>query len=246
MHPDLEALLAVQQHDEAIREIERQKESIAPRRASLDNARKRVEEEIARTDATLAKETERHRALESRITEHRLRHEKNVEILNHAHRLKEATAAAAQVETARRVLAEEESELHALNRRIVDLRTALTAAKESLEALDTSQAAERSAIDREMETIDGRIRQAMATRNEVARAVPAPLLSKYDRVSKRRRTQVVFALRNFSCGSCDTAIPLQRRPAMQVSQQIEVCEACGVLLYLEPKPAPVEATAPAT
>ena len=39
--------------------------------ASLDNARKRVEEEIQRSNALLTKETERHRALESRIVEHR-------------------------------------------------------------------------------------------------------------------------------------------------------------------------------
>ena len=170
MHPDLEALLAVQRHDEAIRDIERQKDSLAPRLASLNNARKRVEDEIARTETTLAKETERHRALESRIAEHRSRHEKNVEILNHAHRLKEATAAAAQVETARRVLAEEESELLALNRRIIDLRSALAASKESLVDLETTQQPERSALEGEAASIDGTIREAMVVRNEAAHA----------------------------------------------------------------------------
>ena len=233
MHPDLEALLAVQRHDAVIRDIERQKESLAPRLASLDQARKRVEDEIARVEGTLARETERHRALESRIAEHRVRHEKNVEILNHAHRLKEATAAAAQVETARRVLAEEESELLALNRRIIDLRSALAASKSSLEDLSVTQADERAALESEAASIDSRIREATAVRTEASRAVPASLLSKYDRVNSRRRTQVVFPLRNFSCGNCDTAIPLQRRPAMQGSRQIEVCEACGVLLYLD-------------
>jgi predicted nucleic acid-binding Zn-ribbon protein len=238
VHPDLQALLAVQGHDEIIRDIERQKESLTPRRASLDHARKRAEDEITRTESILGKELERHRALESRIAEHRVRHEKNVEILNHAHRLKEATAAAAQVETARRVLAEEESELLALNRRIIDLRSALAASKEALTSLEVSQADERSEIDREWATIDARIREATEVRNHAARDVPASLLSKYERVNTRRKSQVVFALRNFSCGNCDTAIPLQRRPAMHVSQQIEVCEACGVLLYLEPnKPA---------
>jgi predicted nucleic acid-binding Zn-ribbon protein len=243
VHPDLEALLAVQRHDEVIRDIERQKDSLAPRLASLNSARKRVEDEITRTEATLARETERHRALEARIVEHRSRHEKNVEILNHAHRLKEATAAAAQVETARRVLAEEESELLALNRRIIDLRAALNAARESLVDLQSTQAEERAALESEAASIDGTIREAMAVRNEAARAVPAPLLSKYERVNSRRRTQVVFALRNFSCGNCDTSISMQRRPAMQVSHQIEVCEQCGVLLYLE-QPKAVEASAP--
>ena len=46
-----------------------------------------------------------------------------------------------------------------------------------------------------------------------------------------RPEQALFALRGPSCGHCDTAIPLQRRNIMAGTGQIEVCEACGVLLY---------------
>jgi predicted nucleic acid-binding Zn-ribbon protein len=54
-------------------------------------------------------------------------------------------------------------------------------------------------------------------------------------VQARRRTIVVFQLHDdFSCGSCDTAIPLQRRLPMSTGTIIEPCEGCGCLLYYIP------------
>jgi predicted nucleic acid-binding Zn-ribbon protein len=41
----------------------------------------------------------------------------------------------------------------------------------------------------------------------------------------------VFPLRGGACASCDTTLPLQRRHEMQRTGAIELCEACGVLLY---------------
>jgi predicted nucleic acid-binding Zn-ribbon protein len=58
------------------------------------------------------------------------------------------------------------------------------------------------------------------------------MLGKYDRI-RGKRQRALYALRGGSCGNCDTAVPLQRRNMMAGSGQIEVCEACGVLLYAE-------------
>ena len=60
------------------------------------------------------------------------------------------------------------------------------------------------------------------------------LLAKYERIRGRKGQQAVYPLRGPSCGHCDTAIPLQRRNQMVNSGNIEVCEACGVLLYATP------------
>jgi hypothetical protein len=57
------------------------------------------------------------------------------------------------------------------------------------------------------------------------------MLSTYDRVRTRRRSETVFPLRGPSCSACDTAIPTQRRAAMAASGALEMCEGCGVLLY---------------
>lgn len=237
MNPELEALLVVQQHDEGIRAIEARRDSLSPRLAALDKARQRAADEATRAEAALERELERHRALEARISEHRARHEKNLGVLNQAHKLKEATAAMAQVEAARRVLAEEESELLGLSRRITDLRTAATASREAVGTLAETQAAARTALAAEKSSIDAEIAAARSTRDAASGGVTASLLSRYDRLQTRRRSAVVFALgADFSCGNCDTSIPMQRRPSMASGNVIETCEGCGALLYLRVAP----------
>lgn len=233
MNPELEALLVVQQHDEGIRAIETRRDSLAPRLAALDKARQRAADEATRADGALERELERHRALESRMSEHRERHEKNLGVLNQAHKLKEATAAMAQVEAARRVLAEEESELLGLSRRIADLRTAATATREAVGSLQETQGPAREALSAERSSVDSDIAAARAIREASSIGVTASMLSRYDRLQSRRRAAVVFALgTDFSCGHCDTSIPMQRRPSMASGNVIETCEGCGALLYL--------------
>ncbi len=237
MNPELEALLVVQQHDEGIRAIESRRDSLSPRLVALDKARQRAADEAIRAEAGLERELERSRALESRIAEHRARHEKNLGVLNQAHKLKEATAAMAQVESARRVLADDESELLGLSRRITDLRSAATATRDALGSLEAAQVAARAALTAERNSVDAEIAAARSHRDASSGGVTASLLSRYDRLQARRRAAVVFALgTDFSCGNCDTSIPMQRRPSMASGNVIETCEGCGALLYLRVVP----------
>jgi uncharacterized protein len=230
---ELQALLRVQEDDEVIRAIEARRDALGPRVIALDKSRQKAIDDAARNDAALAKELDRLHALEERIAEHKIKHEKNLAVLNQAHKLKEATAAMAQVETARRVLAEEESELLSITRRIAELRTIATASREAIATLESQQTETRASIAAERATIDDELNAARRKRDESAKDVSPSLLSRYDRVHTRRRSAVVFALgTGYSCGSCDTAIPLQRRPSMASGVVIETCEGCGVLLYL--------------
>jgi uncharacterized protein len=243
VHPELQVLLTLQEADEALRTVEAELASLNPRIVSLDKARQRVNEERAKADAMLARETERFRQLEQRVAEHRARMDKSVNTLNQAHKLREATAAMAQVETAKKVVAEDESELLALSRRLTDLRSAANAARDAAETMELEQTETRAALEVERAGFGKRIADAQAHRAAAAAKVSPALLTRYDRMNSRRKGQAVFALRSFSCGQCDTAVSMQRRPALTSGQVIETCEGCGVLLYFEPAPA---ATAPAT
>jgi len=98
-------------------------------------------------------------------------------------------------------------------------------------AEESDQAAEREALAAERATIEAELGAARAKRAQTASHVPKAILMKYDRIRGRRGEQAIFPLRGPSCGHCDTAIPLQRRNQMTGTGQIEVCEACGVLLY---------------
>lgn len=243
MNPELQALLVVQQDDVHIREIEARLAALAPRLAKLDTARRRAADDVSRSELALAKEESAHRELEARIADHRVRHEKNVEVLNNASKLKEATAAAAQLEAARAVLAKEESELLSMTRRLTDLRTALAVHRETLEQVTATQAEARGTMQAEHAAIKAELTAAQTRRGQSTVGVGKSLLSKYDRIATHRRTTVLFALNpDYSCGACDTAIPLQRRLPMSTGMIIEPCEGCGVLLYyVAPTPAPADA-----
>lgn len=232
------ALLVVQQHDDTLREVGARRDALAPRLAAMEKARQRAVDEVARHEVALTKESERKRALDARMQEHRQRLEKNSAVLDQAHKVKEATAAMAQVETARRVLAEDESEALSMSRRLADLRTGLAAAQEALATIDAEQLTARQVVEADRARIGEELAAAHARRVQSSAAVAPGLLSRYDRVQARRQGPALFALNaGFSCGSCDTAIPLQRRPAMSSGQTIEVCEGCGVMLYLPISPA---------
>jgi predicted nucleic acid-binding Zn-ribbon protein len=232
---ELVALLAVQDDDVAIRAMEAELAACAPRRASLDKARQRAHDEVERTRGAIERETEKYRTLEARIREHREKHERNVAALDQARKLREATAAMAQVEMARRVLAEEESELAGMARRLGELQSALEAHKAAFESLEAEQADARTTLQAEIDRLEGAIGEARRVRDGKAADIRPAMLSRYERIATRRRDMALYAIRGLTCGACDTSIPLQRRNALLVAGLIDVCEACGVLLYAAPE-----------
>ena len=231
MHQDLEALLALQADDDVIDGLDRKLRALGPRLSELERRRKAVADHLAAAEAATSADERKHRELEGRLTDHKQRQERNLQHLDSVKRMREATAAMAQVEQARKILIEEESELNALTRRIADGHKAIAAHREALAVQDEEQAAERETIARERAEIEGVLAEARAKRTQAASQVPRSILAKYDRIRGRRGEQAIYALRGPSCGHCDTAIPLQRRNQMIGTGLIEVCEACGVLLY---------------
>lgn len=230
MQSEVEALLALQEDDARIQELEQRLHALDPRMAALDKKRENAKTAVDRSRAAVEAEERRQRELQGMIAQHKQMQEKNLAQLDAVKRLKEATAAMAQVESARRIIADDESELQALNRRIGELRTTVVTNEANLASVEEEQAAAREEIVKERAEIDASLAEARTTRNGKTGAVPRPLLGKYDRI-RTRRTRALYPLRGESCGNCDTAIPMQRRNQMAVNGPIDVCEACGVLLY---------------
>lgn len=238
INQELEALLAVQADDAGIREIEARRAEVAPRLAHLEQVYKRAVVDVTRAEAALEKERAGQRAVEQMLGELRARHEHNTDLLNRAQKLRDATAAARQLEESGQALASLESRALATSRRVNDLRTALTAFREVLSSITGEQQAARATIASELESLDRELAVARAKRSVAAAAVAPGLLAKYERITARRQSAALIELRHFNCSACDTAIPLQRRPAMSSGMHIEPCEGCGVLLYQRPSAGP--------
>jgi predicted nucleic acid-binding Zn-ribbon protein len=230
MASEVEALLALQEDDTKITELENRKRSLEPRMAALDKKREAAAALVNRSRAAVEAEERRQRELQGKVAQHKQMQERNLAQLDAVKRLKEATAAMAQVESARRIIAEDESELAALSRRLTELRSTVQSTESGLAEVESEQAAVRDEIAKERQEIDISLDAAKTQRAGKTSGVSRTLLGKYDRI-RTRRTQALYPLRGESCGNCDTAIPMQRRNQMAVNGPIDVCEACGVLLY---------------
>jgi predicted nucleic acid-binding Zn-ribbon protein len=230
MASEVEALLALQEDDAKISELENRMRSLEPRMAALDRRREAAASAVNRSRAGVEAEERRQRELQGKVAQHKAMQEKNLAQLDAVKRLKEATAAMAQVESARRIIAEDESELQAISRRLTELRSTVQTSESGLAEIESEQATAREEIEKEKAEIDDSLDAARKQREGKTGGVSRALLGKYDRI-RTRRAQALYALRGESCGNCDTVIPMQRRNHMAVNGPIDVCEACGVLLY---------------
>jgi uncharacterized protein len=231
VHPDVEGLLALQAEDQAIRELEQRLAAFAPRLAALAEAHRAATDGVARAQSSVETEERRQRELQAQIAKHKQLHERNLAQLDMVKKMRDATAAMAQVEAARRMLAEEESELQAVSRRLGELRAAAEAQQRALIELETQHASERTEIQAAGAEAEAALLTARGARAGSASQIDRILLSKYDRIRGARRNGAIFPLRGPSCGNCDTSVPMQRRNVMSARGSIEVCETCGVLLY---------------
>lgn len=230
MNADVQALLDLQSDDSVIRELENKAAALEPKLADLDRRRESAATALARAKGAVEAEEKRQRELQGRVAQHKQIQERNLAQLDAVKKMKEATAAMAQVESARRMIAEDESEITTISRRITELQGNVKSAESALADVEAEQETARSEIVGEREKIDAELKEARGVRSTKSAKVNKTLLSKYDRI-RTRRPNALYPLNGQACGNCDTSIPLQRRNVMAGDGAIEVCEACGVLLY---------------
>ena len=228
---DIQSLLALQHDDLVIHDLETRLAALEPRIRALDTRRQRIVDGLERQSALVATEEKKQAFLRDKIAEHRTLIDRNQAQLDAVKTMRQATAAASQMEQAKKIVAGEESDLLVLNRKLEELRGVLHKLQADLASCEAEQATARTEVAGERAAIDGDLATANAQRTQTAEHVPAALRSRYDRIRNKKRVQVLVPLNALACGACDTAIPMQRRHAMMSGTTIELCEVCGVLMY---------------
>src|SRR5215216_5833517 len=138
--------------------------------------------------------------------------------------MREATAATAQLEQAKRMIDEDERELSAIGQRLVEANRIASERERVATELETAQAQARESLAADRTQLEAQLATARQERQTKANNVPRPLLSRYERIRSRKRIHAVFPLRGSSCGNCDTMLPLQRRSMMSGTGATEICE----------------------
>lgn len=229
--PDLAALLEVQADDLKLYGIEDRLNALMPQLTALETDRQKAEIALRHTREEVAAEEKRQRDIQDRLRQHRELRDRSEGLLGQVSSPREAAAAMAQIDQAKRFIADEERELEALGARLADLRGQATAKEKVLGEIEHVQKETRARLDADRGALEKEMAGIRTERDKKAQSVPRTLLQRYDRIRQRRRATAVFPLRGESCAHCDTAIPMQRRSTMVATGATELCEACGVLLY---------------
>ena len=231
MKDEVGSLLEVQADDLRIYGLEDRLNALAPRLQALEKDRTRAEEALAQARQQVVEEEKRQRDVQDRLRQHRELRDKSESLLNQVTSPREAAAAMAQIEQAKKFIADEEQEIEKLGARLGELRRAVTERESAVAETGKAQQDARASLDADRGVIERELGEARSTRDQKAGKVPKALLQKYDRIRSRRRSTALFPLRGKSCANCDTAIPVQRFSTMVSSGATELCEGCGVLLY---------------
>ncbi|HKN65042.1 MAG TPA: hypothetical protein VJW73_02130 [Gemmatimonadaceae bacterium] len=231
MHPDVASLLAVQTDDIEIHGLEERLSALMPRLEAMAKEQERAGTALEQARQAVDAEERRQREVRGRLDQFKQLEERNQAQLNAVSSAREATAATAQLDQARKMIGEAQRELDGITHRLGDLRHAVTDRDHALRDIERAQSELRESLDADRAAIEAQLAEVRARRDQRAQKVPRGLLQRYDRIRSRKRVHAVFPLRGNSCANCDTVIPLQRRSGMVGSGATEICEGCGVLLY---------------
>ena len=220
MHPDLEALLILQEKDQAVTATDEALAALAPELATLDAAQATAESALATAQAAIQAAIDRRDALEGKIANYRTMQEQRRQRLEWVRGAKEASTLMAELDLARSVLAKEEAEFMRSGDAVAEAERKAAEAEKGLAEVRARQAPQREALAGKRETIVAQREHAFAA-----------LLARYERIRRGKAPLALYPLHGDACGHCFTAVPTQRRALIQRGASIEGCEACGVLLY---------------
>jgi len=221
----------VQEDDVVIHELEDQLAQLMPRLEIMAKERDKAMSNLQQPRQAAESEERRRREVADRVAQHRTLQEKNQAALNSVTSMREATAATAQLDQAKRMIDEDERELAAIGQRLAEANRIAQERERIATELETAQVQARESLAADQAALEAKLRDARQERQDKANTVPRSLLSRYERIRSRKRVHAVFPLRGNSCGHCDTMIPLQRRSMMSGTGATEICEGCGVMLY---------------
>jgi predicted nucleic acid-binding Zn-ribbon protein len=228
---DLVALLALQERDQAVSEVEAELKALEPEIAELDAQLAQVEAELAGARQGVEDAGAKRNELEGKIEGYRVMQERRRQRLEWVKGAKEAATLMAELDLARSVLAKEEAEWMRSADKVDEAEKKVTAVEKAVEEARAAQGPRREQIEAQRGELLERLHAAQALREETAKQVNKPILSRYERIRKGNTPFAVYPLKGAACGHCYTSVPIHRRQEIQGGRGLAACEGCGVLIY---------------
>lgn len=238
MLPELDALLELQRQDSRLLEAKRLRDGIPKRRealndavaqakGALDQAKKELEQ-IRLSRRTVEKEVEtiaaEGRKLEGQL--HAIKTNKEYQALLH------------EIELLKTKRSDHETKILEAFDREERLAAAVSAAERRVQTEEARRKEGEEALAREAADLEQRIHSLVQDRDAVKPRVPAPLLSRYDRLASARDGIAVAEVKKGACGACFKGLTPHALQEARKGDQIQICESCGRIMILAEVAAP--------
>jgi predicted nucleic acid-binding Zn-ribbon protein len=231
MHPDLQALLELQDKDKAVDAARAALDALLPEERALDDELASLSRALGDARTSVEAATTRKAEQATRIAGYKQLQERRRQQLDFVRGPKDAQSLMAEIDMARGVLVKEEADHLRAGDAITEAEKKVTDAEKAFAAGEETQAEARGALAAKRTELEAQLEAAQAARKDSSKGVKPPLLQKYERIRRGRAPHAVYALMKDSCSHCFTAVPMQRRMQITQGESIESCEVCGVLLY---------------
>ena len=230
MHPDLVKLVDLQAKDAEVAAREQRLSELKGETAGLDEVLRRAREVLEKARQAAADGQRRRDELETKIDGYRILQERRRLRLEQVRNPKDASTLMTELDLAQSVMAKEEDDWVRSAEMVVQLEVKVKDAERSLEAVEAAQAPARAEVAARRGVLEADREAAMREREASAAQLEKSIRSRYDRLRRTRSSDVVVPLVGGTCGSCHTAVPMNRRSQIRAGV-IDACEACGAILY---------------
>jgi len=230
--PELDALLELQRQDTRLMEAKRLRDSIPKRRealseavvgakAALELAKKELEQiRLARRGVEKEVETvaAEGRKLEGQL--HAIKTNKEYQALLH------------EIELLKSKRSDQETKILESFDREEKLAAAVSTAERRVQAEEARRKEGEETLAREAAELEQRIHSLSQDRDAVKPRVPAPLLSRYDRLLSALNGVAVAEVKKGACGACFKGLTPHALQEARKGDQIQICESCGRIMIL--------------
>jgi uncharacterized protein len=227
----IEKLLILQDRDRKIRRIKTEFATITPQRqamkdkaagalAALEQAKQRGKEiETKRKQLELEVETKKALIEKYGLQQFQTRKNDEYQALTH------------EIETCKEAIRKVEDQEIELMEQAEQVAKNVAEAGQVLKAAQAVVDGEVAALDASEQNLKKELAELESNRNELAAAVDASALSRYERIMKTRGDNVVVGIEHGVCGGCHMKIPPQVVVHCRSQQELTACTNCGRILY---------------
>jgi predicted nucleic acid-binding Zn-ribbon protein len=233
LRAQLERLVALQIVDLKIQEMERVKEEIPQRIASLEEEF-RKEEESVQAERTELEKLQKERPQKEKDLEEEIDRVKKAEArVFEIKTNKEYQAVLKEIDNAKKLNRQREEEILGILERLEDMQNHLGKGEKSLEARRREYQRQVAELKQKAASFDEEMAGEVRQREEQEKAIPLDLLSKYHMLLEKRQGVAVARVINGVCQACNMNLRPQLYIELQKQDTLIACPNCNRILFWE-------------